>query len=90
MKFQYFEEGEHGSSTANSHVDFACIHNIVVRELSQPTELISMQMKYTPNWCYTHNIPFSEITSRATKTITGRIFAWVVRSQINSTWRELP
>ncbi len=31
-----------------SHVDFACIHNIVVMELSQPTKLISMQMKYTP------------------------------------------
>jgi hypothetical protein len=32
----------------SSHVDFPCIHNIVVMELSQPTKLISMQMKYTP------------------------------------------
>jgi hypothetical protein len=31
----------------SSHVDLACIHNIVVMELSQPTKLISMQMKYT-------------------------------------------
>jgi len=36
----------------SSHVDFACIHNIVVMELSQPTKLISMQMKYTLlDWC---------------------------------------